>query len=329
MHYKILFAFIITGFLLIPGRIFSQDFEGSKDHLLISRYPGSVIKYYETNDFLEYAIATGPQTGYKKIDDWVETKGKRTRIYYEFDGTVTLSEIYGNYLSAMEKEGFEILAKGNDANKKNTQGVGGLTWLGTFYSKNPYPSSAGILLQAGSATSGGTCYIAGKLQRDAGSVYVIIGGSEHSATKKVFMIDVVEETIMKDDLISINATIMLKGLKAEGKIAIYGIFFDVNKYDVKPESAHSLKEISILLANNPSLNIYIVGHTDMTGTLEHNMELSQKRAEAVVAELTSRYGVNSGRITAKGVGPFAPLSTNQTEEGKKNNRRVELVEKLN
>jgi len=329
MYYKILFAFIVIGFLFLHNISFSQDIVGSKDHSFVSRYPGSVIKYYETNDFLEYVIATGPQTGYKKIDDWIETKGKCTRIYYEFDGTVTLSEIYGNYLSAMEKEGFEILAKGNDANKKNTQGVGGLTWLGTFYSKNPYPSSAGILLQAGSATSGGTCFIAGKLKRDAGSVYVIIGGSEHSATKKVFMIDIVEEAAMKDDLITINAAIMLKGLKADRKIAIYGIFFDVNKYDVKPESAPSLKEISVLLSNNPSLNIYIVGHTDMTGTLEHNMELSQKRADAVVEELISKYGISSGRITAKGVGPLAPLSTNQTDEGKKNNRRVELVEKLN
>jgi len=82
------------------------------------------------------------------------------------------------------------------------------------------------------------------------------------------------------------------------------------------------------LKQNSSLNVYIVGHTDMTGTLEHNMDLSQRRADSVVKELVNTYGISSSRLKALGVGPLCPVATNQNEEGRKLNRRVELVEML-
>jgi len=70
-----------------------------------------------------------------------------------------------------------------------------------------------------------------------------------------------------------------------------------------------------------------VGHTDMTGTLAYNMDLSSKRAQAVVDVLARDYGIASDRLQAQGVGPLCPVSTNRTEEGRKLNRRVELVER--
>ena len=106
---------------------------------------------------------------------------------------------------------------------------------------------------------------------------------------------------------------------------IYGIYFDFNKAEVKPESEPALKEITKLLQQNPNLKLYVVGQTDNEGALDYNMKLSQQRAEAVVKELVTKYNVVQGRLTACGLGPLAPVISNDTEEGKAKNRRVELV----
>lgn len=324
MFYKLylILLMVFTGLCSVSAQ---QDVAGSKDHPVISRYPGSYIGYYETQDFKDYNIATGPQTGYKEISDWLPVKGKLTRIYYELPGTVTLTQVYDNYLNAMKRDGFEILASGNHSSRNVSSEIGGGTWLKTFYEKNPVPEK-NILINAGSATSGGTFYLAGKSGK---GMYITVGGSEYSADKKVFIVDIIEETIVDNNLIVINAAEMLRSLKAEGKIALYGILFDVNKADIKPESAPALKEIASLLSSNPELNLYIVGHTDMDGTLEHNMELSQRRAESVVSELVNKYNISKERLSPKGTGPLAPVSTNETAEGKALNRRVELVVRNN
>ena len=321
MRYRLILTLIL---FLVSGYVHSQDIDGSKDHPLITRYPGSEIKAYEENNFREYWVATGPETGYKTIDDWIETKGQITRIYYELEGTVTLSEIYGNYLSALEKEGFEILAKGNHVSRNVSKEVGGGSWLGTFYARNKYENTA-IRLGHGTSTAGGTCYIAAKLTRGGGTVYIALGGREHSSERKIFMVDIIEETPMEDGLVKVDADAMLRQLRAEGSISLYGIYFETNKVDVKPESEYTLKEIAYLLNNNSDINVYIVGHTDMRGTLEHNMELSLGRATNVSRILTTAYQIDGDRIIPKGVGPLAPVATNDTDDGMQKNRRVELV----
>jgi outer membrane protein OmpA-like peptidoglycan-associated protein len=120
----------------------------------------------------------------------------------------------------------------------------------------------------------------------------------------------------------------IKGsIASTGKIALYGILFDTGKSDIKPESSKAIKEIATFLQENPSIKIYIVGHTDNEGQLKTNIDLSNKRASAVVNELITTHKIDASRLEAGGVGPFAPVSTNDTEEGKKLNRRVEIVKK--
>ncbi|HSP86990.1 MAG TPA: OmpA family protein [Ignavibacteriaceae bacterium] len=312
---------------LFPFLKAQNDIPGSKDHPLITRYPGSYIAYYEEQQFDEYSIATGPQTGYKKIDKWLPVEGKFTRIYYVVKGEVTITEVYRNYLSAIEKAGFKILAKGINADRNVSQEVGGVTFLKTFYETNPFPVNKNINITNGSATSGGSCYLAAELEKADGKVYLALGGSQYATDEKVFLLDIIEQTAMEDDLIKVTADEMLKGIKAQGKIALYGIYFDTDKVDIKPESESTLQEIANLLKKDPKLNIFVVGHTDITGGYEHNMDLSKRRAASVVKELTTKYGINSSRLTPDGVGPLSPIATNETEDGKKLNRRVELVAK--
>jgi outer membrane protein OmpA-like peptidoglycan-associated protein len=141
-------------------------------------------------------------------------------------------------------------------------------------------------------------------------------------------VDIIEETVLEDDLIRVNADDMIKRLLADGKIALYGIYFDFDKADVKPESAATLSEIARLMKENPGVNIFVVGHTDMKGSLDYNIRLSENRADAVVKALTENYDVSSDRMSSHGVGSLCPLYTNLSDEGRKFNRRVELVLKL-
>lgn len=120
---------------------------------------------------------------------------------------------------------------------------------------------------------------------------------------------------------------MQKDLTADGHVAIYGIFFDTDKALIKPESEPTLVEMSKLLKSHPGLDVYIVGHTDNTGTFDHNMKLSQERAVSVVGALTGKHGIPAARLKAMGVASLAPVASNKTEDGKAKNRRVELVEK--
>jgi len=118
---------------------------------------------------------------------------------------------------------------------------------------------------------------------------------------------------------------MESSIKSGGRVTLYGILFDFNKADVKPESAPTLAEIATLLKSEPELKLLVAGHTDNVGEFEFNRDLSARRAKAVVAELTGTYGISSKRLFPFGVSFAAPLTSNDSEEGRAKNRRVELV----
>jgi len=111
---------------------------------------------------------------------------------------------------------------------------------------------------------------------------------------------------------------------SEGKIITNGIRFDVNKANIKPESMGVINEIAKLMKDHPEVNFSVEGHTDSDGETAFNQDLSERRAEAVVAERV-RQGIESSRLSSKGFGETTPVDTNNTPEGKANNRRVEFV----
>ena len=137
---------------------------------------------------------------------------------------------------------------------------------------------------------------------------------------------IIEKDMMRQDIV-IDADLIKSKIDIEGKIAIYGIQFDVAKSNIKSESKETLEAIAKFLNSNPSINCWVVGHTDSDGSFELNSKLSLARAKAVKNYLERIHGVDSNRLFAEGVGPLAPVATNATETGKKLNRRVELVKK--
>jgi OOP family OmpA-OmpF porin len=137
---------------------------------------------------------------------------------------------------------------------------------------------------------------------------------------------IVEAKAMEQEVVA-DAAALQAGIGAEGKVAVYGIYFDTNKAAVKPESNPTLEQIVKLLRQSPKLNLFVVGHTDGVGAPEANVKLSNDRAASVVQALVSR-GIEAARLTPAGAGPYCPVATNRTEAGKAKNRRVELVERL-
>jgi outer membrane protein OmpA-like peptidoglycan-associated protein len=140
-----------------------------------------------------------------------------------------------------------------------------------------------------------------------------------------YTINVVEKAGMKQDVVS--AEQWSGDLRDAGHTAVYGILFDTDKSDIKPESEAALKEIAKLLGQDSALALRVVGHTDATGDFTHNLQLSEARAKAVVTALSSRFGVNAARLSAHGVGQLCPVASNDTDEGRARNRRVELVKR--
>ena len=114
-------------------------------------------------------------------------------------------------------------------------------------------------------------------------------------------------------------------LITEGKLVTYGITFDVNKADVKPESYGTLKSIADVLSENPTVKVKIIGHTDSDGDAAKNLDLSRRRAESVKNELSKNFGIDATRMITEGAGETKPVAANDTPENKAKNRRVEFV----
>lgn len=126
----------------------------------------------------------------------------------------------------------------------------------------------------------------------------------------------------------VNKTIELKNIAIGSKIALRNIFFDVGKATLRPESNAEMERLVKLLNDVPKLKIEISGHTDNTGSAVLNETLSQERAEAVVKYLSGR-GIAAARMTAKGYGSTKAIATNNTEDGRQQNRRTEFEIKGN
>jgi OmpA-OmpF porin, OOP family len=137
---------------------------------------------------------------------------------------------------------------------------------------------------------------------------------------------VVEEAAMKQD-VEFNAGQLAEELKAKGSVALHNILFDTAKATIKPESAGALSVIAEVLKNNASLKLEIQGHTDNVGGAAANLKLSQDRAAAVKSYLVQTSGVAADRLTTSGFGDTKPVAPNTSEEGRAQNRRVELVKR--
>jgi len=270
----------------------------NEGHPLIKGFEGSVIENQEVKQFDEQELVIGKvqEDGSVKT---VMLEGKITKIDYRDPDDRSSLERMRNYEQALKKAGFEIKFK---CDKEECGPEIGIETIGY------YPPER---------------YLTAFQKRKEGNVWIGVFVKAGPWTQ----IRVVEEKPMETGMVKVTAEVFKSNILKDGHAAVYGIYFDTGKSLIKPESDETIKEIAALLKANASMQVYIVGHTDNVGKLKDNMELSQKRAEAVVNELITKHKIPTTNLEAGGVGPLAPVATNDTEEGKEMNRRVEIVKK--
>jgi outer membrane protein OmpA-like peptidoglycan-associated protein/opacity protein-like surface antigen len=328
----------------------TKDIAGAKDHPQVQRYDGSFIVDSDSRAFTDIVFplavleSTG-KTGRNNNQEMapkkkLELEGARTRLVYVVPEGRSPLEVLRNYQQDITAKGGQKLyeCKGSECGGNATYGTdtGGGTQGLIMYS---YPDDQ---IRAPSF-SNGRCAVTSNIDDQRYGVMKFSAGGTDSYIsvhayvmhdtqyckaldgRTIVIVNVLDMKPREQKMVTVAADAMNKEMNANGSVAIYGILFDFDKADVKPESKPQLDEIAKLLKANPKLHVLIVGHTDNKGQLGYNQTLSSKRAASVVAKLAKDYGIPAGQMTAVGVGPAAPVATNDTEAGQAKNRRVELV----
>ncbi len=306
--------------LLITNNLFAQnnDVKGSKDYPLIKRFPDSDIKFYKVFKWQEYKI---PLSKIKHSEDigrffphMIKTEGKLIRYQYTTPTENNPAYVYKTLLGSLQKDGFKILVKG-----KGIDGVGcNSEDFCNYYYNNKMTGALGLkYYPRGEDTH---CLIVARKPGAEKNIYTVIYISGFSDLTLITQ-DVMEAN--SEDIL--NAQNINENIATYGHISIYSILFDSGKANIKPESEETLKVIADYLNNHPDKKFVVVGHTDNTGDFDANLKLSMERAKAVMNELVSKYAVKAGQLKAYGDGQTAPVAPNTTDEGRMQNRRVEIV----
>ncbi len=280
-----------------------QDRGGCADHPLVQRYEGSRIYQCDTKEFDSWNVPLGHMQGIGKWTRSQPIEGKITWIHYTSPKGRSVLEVYRNYETAFRNAGMEVVFTCRDDE------------CGPGYGGNDARNR-------GWRPSGEQRQLTAKLSRPEGDVWVSlhVWNGNHQLT-------IGELKPMETGLVTVDAAAMAGDIGREGHAAVYGIYFDTGKADLKPESDPAIAEVAKLLKADSALRLWVVGHTDSTGDYETNLDLSRRRAAAVIAALTGGHGIAAERLQPAGVGPLAPVASNATEEGRAKNRRVELVKR--
>jgi OmpA-OmpF porin, OOP family len=272
----------------LPTVSFSQqDAENCKDHPLFTRLSNFLIGECQEN-FNTVDFQTGKSSKTEAQEGNVTT----IRYGYYAEGNVKKPsplQIIKNYENAIVSKGGKKIYTGPDD-------AGGGAMAGTF-----------------------------RFSSDGKDYWVTVRSMyEGTVTGEVdaFTLIVMEKEAMKQDIV---ASALFEELNKKGNVALY-INFETGKSTIQPESKRIIDEVTLMLKENPSLQISVEGHTDNTGTAAANKILSENRAKAVTAALVSN-GIDKARLTSKGWGQERSIADNATEDGKAKNRRVEIVKK--
>jgi len=310
-----------------------HDVAGSKDDPSVSRYPGSVIVGYFKKPFDETDLVAGP---YKYSDagaapfQTIHVEGAITRIVYVFPQDRSALDVMRNYTDALRKANMTIVfscdksACGGDQRHPFSIGFPDVKLSPQLEQWDNYGEANNFIDDSNQSR-----YVLAKTTGSDGSVTYVAAYVQPPGSNQWggIIVEIAKQAALQTGQVTVNlsAADMAKAIVADGRVALYGLQFDTDKTELRVDSKPSLVEIAKLLTQDPKLNVYVVGHTDNQGSYAHNLDLSQKRAEAIVQALTTQYKIAAARLAAKGVASLSPVATNETEAGRAKNRRVELV----
>ncbi|KXF83423.1 OmpA family protein [Enterovibrio coralii] len=282
-----------------------KDIKNSADHPMLQRLPGAWIQYYIQHGYGETVLLTGFD---KQKPIITKQEGKVTDIGYHLPRQYSEYEVFANYHAALTKLGFKpsFRCKGEEACGK----------------KRTFTQTIKALVSTGADES--QHYGLYKLERPEGDVYAmvyVIGFSGGLLSE----LRIVEETNLIDDRVVIDLEGLTDKMAQEGHVALDGLLFEFDSDKMLPEAKPVLDILATYLKGQPNRAFFVVGHTDDKGTQSYNQKLAEKRASAVVRTLVQDYQIPKSQLEANGVGEYAPVANNLSEDGQKQNRRVELV----
>jgi OmpA-OmpF porin, OOP family len=298
---------------------------GGTDHPIISRYAGSILVQYGSDNYGTAKLAVME----KGALILTTVEGRISNKTYLAPMGRSPLEVFRNYQRALTAGGFETLlsCETSQCEKLGVQPLisnipreakwtKGDNWTGIFNSGN----------------SPLFHYISARKTGPNGVVHAQIGlvgtrdDNIETLGRTQQFVQVIESAQVEQGKVTVmDASAITHSLKQDGKIVLHGLLFDTGKAVIKTESGPLLEEMGKVLKVDPDLKVFIVGHTDNQGTVETNVALSQKRAEAVVEALNKRYGIAADRLQARGLANFSPVGNNLSEDGRSKNRRVEMV----
>ncbi|MEO8804146.1 MAG: OmpA family protein [Rudaea sp.] len=325
-----------------------KDCEGCSDSGLFARYPGAILFGADQKEFEEAIVAVGPASkndaGDKIAPQTLTLTGKRTRAFYLAPAQRSGLEVFANYRAALEKAGMNVVWSCSNDDQCGPEFLDAATRAMHLNLTGTVEAQNGLAL--GEAPR----FLLAKQARPQGSLHVAVFVADIPANQRagIYVIQIEEKPMdnvmaatqanaavsenkqaagtsvpMTDALV--QAAALGSNLASTGQVNVYGIHFDFDKAEIKPESKPQLDEIAKLLVTNPTLKLRVTGHTDNIGSVDHNQTLSQRRADAIVAVLAANYGIVSERLTAVGLGSSLPVAGNDSDVGRALNRRVELV----
>jgi outer membrane protein OmpA-like peptidoglycan-associated protein len=350
-----------AGLSTVAGRVWSQDEEfvaptvdipDSADPGILKRYEGSVILsyYYSRYDEFTYPLSELISVEGKRDSsnnrahepkEKMTQEGPYTRVVYLTPPDRSPLEVLRNYQKEIEAMGGKIVYEckeaecGGDETRSSGGGGGRMSLSMYLFPSNKLTDRRGT---PGWCVTGQRIksqrYIVAEIPDKGAYVSALVyQPSDSSYTnclpyidRTIAIVDLIEGDKMEDKMVVVDSKKMSEEIADSGSISLYGIHFESGETAIKQESNPTIEEIAKLLAAEPDLKLRVVGHTDSEGSFEYNRDLSQRRAEAVVAMLVDTYGVAGNRLTALGASYSSPVATNRTKEGKAMNRRVTLVE---
>ncbi len=293
----------------------TKDIPGSRDHPLAGRYEGSFIIYHKARDYDEMRLPTQAMRNSRVLteENSIEVKGRAVRQRYRGPVARSSLEVVRNYEQRLKDQGFEI------AFSCRARECGGSDlWFAVMdaHKGSNLPSNWDSQV-----------YSIARKQEGNGGLTVVALLAIESNNEVQTLVDVLESKPMEGDKIRVlDAGALKSALDGQGRAALYGITFEFNKAEIRPESRPQIDQIVAYLKANPQVGIVVAGHTDAKGGFDYNVDLSRRRAQSVVQALTAS-GIGANRLTPFGAGMASPVATNETEAGQAQNRRVEIVKR--
>jgi len=274
----------------------------------VKPYPGSRQTERSNRNFDEYWMPLGKLAGESQADKVARIEGRWIHGAYVTPAGPSVAEVFRHYEQQIARAGLQVeySCNGVECGEGGRKTNGDWWWL-----------------------SDNRRYLAARLARPNGDLWVAVHVHARVPTAPVVQeIDVIEvrpPVVPPAPRNEAEVATLEKELKAGGRVVLRQIAFAEGRATVLPQSEPVVKAIADLLSRDPGLKLYLVAHSDDSGPWNASMDLTKKRANAVALLLTHKYKVRSGRVQAAGVGPLAPVASNMTEDGRAQNRRIELL----